>query len=181
MTPDPTPQHGSAGFCTDHGQAPDERVETVARVLYDLDSDGCEPSDIVGWRREMAPVCDEYRRKAAAVVAALGDETARPGWVRVGDYEAACRNMARAEAERDAARAALDRGRAETLWEADLDALPEGESVVATIGGLWIKGEGANWHKPQRGGMTKVRSSEWLAKCSPTLIYRAALDPEEGR
>ena len=66
---DETPtDHGAAGFCTDHAQAPDERTETVARVLatWGLRSHHGECFDL-----------EVQLGAAAAVVAALDDETAR--------------------------------------------------------------------------------------------------------
>ena len=68
---------------------------------------------------------------------------------------------------------------------AELDALPEGEAVVQTLGGLWIKGSGTNWHRPLRDGETKVRSSTYLEQVGNlTLIAPlsdAALIEEAAR
>lgn len=50
-----------------------EAVEAGGRALYEVEGEGCEPIDNIGWQREREPVRDEYRRKARAVLlAALG-------------------------------------------------------------------------------------------------------------
>lgn len=53
----------------------------------------------------------------------------------------------------------------------ELDAMPEGDAVVMTSGGvLWMKGDGPMWIKPLRYNDVKVRSSEWLAQCNPLTV-----------
>lgn len=47
--------------------------EKVARLLYDLDGEGCEQSDLIPWQREMAPVRDKYLCEATAAIDALAD------------------------------------------------------------------------------------------------------------
>jgi len=144
--------HGAAGFCTDHGQAPDERVETVARVLREHcleDNDGSEWRIVTNTDGSqditMRCGCDEWmvsedhpQHQAAAVVAALGDETARlraeverqrrmrKGQVRDLAREVLLRQSVsdagwdraeKAEADLAADRAALDRVRALPTWD----------------------------------------------------------------
>jgi hypothetical protein len=83
-----------------------EAVEAGGRALYEVEGEGCEPIDNIGWQCEMEPVRVEYRRKAQAVLtAALGltvaDEV-RCGWCGItpthdpGD----CAVAQRAEAQR---------------------------------------------------------------------------------
>ena len=112
----PTADHGSAGFCTNHAQAPDERVETVARVLHALPvtMDDISMPQGDGTHRIITKAA---RRIAAAVVAALDDAivpaTDDAACPRCGCPTACPEGVVDAlTADLTAARAALDRVRA---------------------------------------------------------------------
>lgn len=83
----------------------EEQVAAGGRALYEVEGEGCEPIDNIGWHRETEPVRAEYQRKARAVLLAALDaahaETEHP------DRAALLAHAEEAMAERDEARAAL--------------------------------------------------------------------------
>ena len=155
---DPMTDHGAAGFCTDHAQAPDERVETVARVLREhwpyYDRCRC------GWRTAgevVLTAVDHRTHMAAAVVAAL-DQQPRTALRRLWE-------------ERQEARAALDRVRAlADRWE---QRDPSGLAHVTLRAALDPKGRWAQAELDAAQERARVLAGELAAQVSN--------DPEEPR
>lgn len=63
---------------------------------------------------------------------------------------------------------------------ADLDALPEGDAAVRTLGGIWTKGDGENWHRAQRDGRQKVWPSSKLAPLVTEVIWPRPAAASDG-
>lgn len=79
--------------------------ERVARALYERDCEGCEPSDVAGWRREPERVRGEYMEEATVAIDALADVDgiaavlAAHQWF--GKWECSCENEHLYEGERE--------------------------------------------------------------------------------